>query len=319
MQQSLILKQIIYLAILVIIGVIASRARIIKSETRDSLVKVIFNITLPLLLLTNFSKLDLTPEILRNSILVIVLSIVVMLLMMGVGYLFSRFFNTGHEQRSVFIVHHAFGNILYFGFPVVSALFGELGLFYASIYTFGSIMLLWTLGVYVITRNGKMSFRENLKRMINPNSVAILLGFILFLLKIKLPAFLLEPFRNLGGTTIYLSMLYIGALLGLIPLKGLFTSRMSAVTALNKNFLLPFLLILIFAFTRGNIFSGVDNLILAVVVMEASMPCMANIVIVAKIFDVDDQLATSNVFLSTILSMASLPIIYYLLNLFVLT
>lgn len=314
MQQSIIINQIAFLGILVLVGFIASKIGVIREDTRDQLVRVIFNITLPLLLVTNFSKLDLTPEILRNSIIVIIISFSVILLMLLAGLISSSFFSMKHEQRSVFISHHGFGNILYIGFPVVSALFGEMGLFYASIYAFVSIMLLWTVGIYVITRKGGMPFTQSIKKMVNPNSVAILLGFLLFVLRIKIPGFLLKPFISLGGTTIYLSMLYIGALLGLMKIKGIFGNPLVYITTINKNILIPVLLIFIFSFLGKNILSDIDPLIISVIIVEAAMPCMANVVIVAKIFKVDDHLATSNVFMSTLLSLISLPLIWWLIN-----
>lgn len=314
MQQSIIINQISFLTILVLIGYFASKIGIIKEETRDSLVKIIFNITLPLLLVTNFSKLDLTPEILRNSLIVIIISLTVILMMLIIGAISSSFFKMKHEQRSVFIAHHAFGNILYIGFPVVSALFGDIGLFYASIYAFVSIMLLWTVGIYVITRKGGMPIGQSIRKMVNPNSVAILIGFLLFLLRIKIPDIILKPFMSLGGTTIYLSMIYIGALLGLMKIKGLFGNPLVYITTLNKNVLFPLILILLVSFLGKNVLSGVDPLIVSVIIVEAAMPCMANVVIVAKIFKVDDHLATSNVFMSTLLSMVSLPFIWWLIN-----
>jgi predicted permease len=317
MENSIILQQISFLAVLVLIGVLASKAGVIKAETRDALVKIIFNITLPLLLVTNFSNLELTPEILSNSLVVVLIALLVILAMLGIGRLSSLPFRLKHQQKSVFIAHHAFGNILYFGFPVVNALYGELGLYYASIYTFVSIMMLWTVGIYVITRQGGMSFRDSLKNMINPNSIAILAGFILFVLRIRIPDFLLKPFSSLGSTTIYLSMLYIGALLGLMKLKGVLTNKLVYITTFNKIFLFPVILVFLFAFLDNNLLAGFDKLIISVVIIEAAMPCMANVVIVAKIFKVDDKLATANVFLSTVLSVFSLPLIYYLINRFI--
>lgn len=316
MQQSIILEQISFLAVLVLIGVFASKIGVIKEQARDSLVKIIFNITLPLLLFTNFSKLELTPEILRNSLIVIIISLVLILVMLLFAFFNSLMFRMKHEQRSVFIPHNAFGNVLYFGFPVVNALFGELGLFYASLYAFVSIMLLWTLGIYVITRKGGMSFKASLKNMINPNSVAILAGFLLFILEIKIPEMLLKPFVSLGGTTIYLSMLYIGALLGLMKIKGVFTNKLVYLTSFNKNLLFPFIFILGFAFLADNVMAGFDPLIISVLIVEAAMPCMANIVIIAKMFKVDEQLATANVFISTVLSIFTLPFIYWLMTQF---
>jgi len=314
MQQSIILEQISFLAVLVLVGVFTSKIGVIKERERDALVRIIFNITLPLLLFTNFNKLELSPEILRNSVIIIIISLTLILTMLLLAYFFSRFLSMNHEQKSVFIPHNAFGNVLYFGFPVVSALFGEIGLFYASIYAFVSIMLLWTIGVYLITRKGGMGFRRSLKNMINPNSVAIILGFILFLLDIKIPDMIVEPFISLGGTTIYLSMLYIGALLGLMKIKGVFTNGLVYLTSFNKTLLFPILFILLFSVFRNNMLSGIDPLILSVVIVEAAMPCMANIVIIAKMYKVDDHLATANVFISTVMSIITLPFIYWLMT-----
>lgn len=316
MQQSIILEQISFLAVLVLIGVFASKIGVIKEQTRDSLVKIIFNITLPLLLFTNFSKLELTPVILRNSLMVIIISLALILVMLLFAFINSLMFKMKHEQRSVFIPHNAFGNVLYFGFPVVNALFGELGLFYASLYAFVSIMLLWTVGIYVITRKGGMSFKASMKNMINPNSVAIIGGFALFLLDIKIPEIILKPLVSLGGTTIYLSMLYIGALLGLMKIKGVFTNKLVYMTSFNKNLLFPFIFILGFSLLNENILEGFDPMIISVIIIEAAMPCMANIVIIAKMYKVDEQLATANVFISTVLSIFTLPFIYWLMTQF---
>lgn len=316
MQQSIILEQISFLAVLVLVGVFTSKIGVIKEGARDALVKIIFNITLPLLLFTNFSKLELSPAILRNSLIVIIISLVLILVMLLFAFFFSKMFRMKHEQRSVFIPHNAFGNVLYFGFPVVNALFGELGLFYASLYAFVSIMLLWTIGIYVIARKGGMSFKGSLKNMLNPNSVAILAGFMLFLFNVKIPKILLDPFISLGGTTIYLSMLYIGALLGLMKIKGVFTNKLVYLTSFNKTLLFPFLFILGFSFLSNNILEGVDSLIISVLIVEAAMPCMANIVIVAKMYNVDEHLATANVFISTVMSVVTLPFIYWLMTQF---
>ncbi|MDX2414015.1 MAG: AEC family transporter, partial [Bacteroidales bacterium] len=168
--------------------------------------------------------------------------------------------------------------------------------------------------IYVIARKGGMTLGESLKRMVNPNSVAILAGFILFLLRIKIPEFFLKPFVSLGGTTIYLSMLYIGALLGLMKIRGVFANTKVYITTLNKNFIFPLILIAVVSLLSSSVFSGIDHLILSVIILEASMPCMANVVIVAKIFKVDDELATANVFMSTLISLVSLPIIVYVMN-----
>ncbi|MEZ5011543.1 MAG: hypothetical protein R2744_08120 [Bacteroidales bacterium] len=59
---------------------------------------------------------------------------------------------------------------------------------------------------------------------------------------------------------------------------------MVLLTTLNKNLVFPALLILIFSVFSGGFLSGIDRIkFVSVVITEAAMPCMANIVIVARI------------------------------------
>ena len=52
-----------------------------------------------------------------------------------------------------------------------------------------------------------------------------------------------------------------------------------------------------------------EKLVTSVIILEASMPCMVTGVIMAKEFGSDDRLATGNVFVSTIISILSLPLV----------
>ncbi|HCC71825.1 MAG TPA: hypothetical protein DEQ09_11850 [Bacteroidales bacterium] len=76
---------------------------------------------------------------------------------------------------------------------------------------------------------------------------------------------------------------------------------------------------MLFTLLSNNILAGVDPLILSVVIVEAAMPCMANIVIIAKMYKVDDHLATANVFISTVMSIITLPFIYWIMTVFLIS
>jgi hypothetical protein len=57
-----------------------------------------------------------------------------------------------------------------------------------------------------------------------------------------------------------------------------------------------------------------DKLVTSVIILEIAMPCMATVVIMAKEFGSDDRLAVANVFVSTILSIITLPFIVLVLD-----
>ena len=67
MTSLLILRQIGILATVVLIGLLACRAKVITAGTKDFLAKLIFYVTLPSMLLTSFSAIEVTPRLLANS------------------------------------------------------------------------------------------------------------------------------------------------------------------------------------------------------------------------------------------------------------
>jgi predicted permease len=152
MHTDIILNQILILSILALIGVIGSRAKVITEETKDMLAKIIFNITLPLALLTNFSRIDVTPKLLSNSLLVIGLSVLVLLFMLLAGWLTARLFKMKTTAAVIYKSHSLFGNIIFLGFPLISALYGEEGLLYAGMFQVVSNMFMWTIGVIILNQ-----------------------------------------------------------------------------------------------------------------------------------------------------------------------
>jgi predicted permease len=98
--------------------------------------------------------------------------------------------------------------------------------------------------------------------------------------------------------------------------KGLLGKGSTYLISLNRLVIVP--CILIIAFTLLGEYGVLDTafLVKAVIVMQVAMPCMATVVIMAKEFGADDQMATANVFVSTLLSIITLPFILLMLNRF---
>jgi predicted permease len=315
MHLEIIFSQILILSILVVIGIIASKAGVITVDTKDFLAKIIFNVTLPLMLLCNFSKINITPVILSNSLVIIGLTLLVLLFMLLFSWLTTRAIKLTKREASIFKAHSVFGNIIYLGFPLISALYGGEGLLYASMFQVVSNMLMWTVGVIILNQGKETTLWQNVKHVLNPNTFAVLIGFIMFLFSIKLPAVLMNSLGGLGDANTYLSMLYIGSMMFFTTMKGFLNNKVVYILTINKLILVPLLLVLIFAglnyFSPGKI----DVLVLSVLLMEASMPAMVNVVIMAKIFGADDQLGTANVFVSTIISIITLPLLLLLIEL----
>jgi len=308
MALEVVLRQIAVLAILVLVGIIASRAKVITTASKDVLARIIFYVTLPALLFTNFSKVDLTPELLSSSMQTLLLSLFVLLFMLLMGSLTARLFGLRGSHEAIFRLHSMLGNIIYLGLPLIATQFGREGLLYASLFVLVSNILMWTVGVAIVAPGSSFSPGQILAKLFNINTIAILSGFALFLLSVKLPPIIIDSVGALGSTTTYLSMIYIGAMLYYADGKKMLKNRNVYLLSFNRLLLVPFLLIGIFALLNYFFPDLLRREVLNVVVMQAAMPCMVNVVIMVNILGKDDDIATANVFVSTILSIITLPL-----------
>ena len=315
MATGIVLRQIAVLAILVMIGLAASKVKVISSNSKDLLSRIIFYITLPALLFTNFSKIDLTPDLLSGSLQALLLSLFVLLFMLFMGWLISKLAGLKGSSGSIFRLHSMLGNIIYLGLPLISTQFGKEGILYGSIFVLVSNILMWTVGVAVVAPAKTLSIKDSMLRILNINTIAIISGFILFLLSIKLPKVILDSVGALGSTTTYLSMIYIGSVLYYADGSRMLKNRNVYLLSVSRLLIVPFILIGIFSVINYLFPAILDGGVLSVVVMQAAMPCMVNVVIMVNILGKDDDVATANVFVSTILSIITIPIILMSLKL----
>ncbi len=314
MQNSIILYQIAVLAILVVVGIVATKLRIITEGAKKGIADLVFDVTLPLLIITTFARIDVTPEIMLNSGLVFLFAYFALAVMYGIGDLSAWIMKLRGNQRAVFINHHMFGNIVFLGFPLMDALFpGGEGLLYAAVFQLASNSVMWTSGVWIFLKGKGGKKKDVWKNMLNPNTVAFFAGLLIMFFNIQFPDVIYEPLHGLGKSTIYLSMLYIGAMLVQTRVRGILKKPHVFLLTFNKLLLMPVILAITINLLTYLLFPGFGDTARKVLILEASMPCMATIVVMANKFGSDDSLATENVFVSTVFSIISIPLVYAIL------
>lgn len=312
---STIIDQIAFLGILGICGILAYRFKILNNSAKEVFNKLVFYITLPLLIVTKLSSLILTSEILRNGILIVIGTYLILCIQLLVGKLSARLFKLEQAQAAIHTLHTFLGNIVFLGFPLLDALFpGGEAILYAAIYQLTMNTLMWTYGVYILNPASKGEGLRNLKKLINPNTIALSLGLLMMIFGIRLPHLLQISLGGLGQTTLYLAMIYIGILLAQIRIRDMLNRLDVFVLSFNKLFLLPLLFILLFRFLIDILHLQMNTVAFSVLILEAAMPCMTILVLLAKQYGADDELAMKNFVVSTILSLISLPLVLLMLQ-----
>lgn len=317
MEFATIINQIVFLGVLAVCGVVAYRFKILQNSAKEVIEKLVFFVTLPLLIITKLSSLTFTEEILRNGALVILGTYLILFIQLFVGKLTAKLFKLEKPQATIHELHTSFGNIVFLGFPLLDALFpGGEAILYAALYQLAVNTVMWTYGVYKLNPAIKEKGFKNLKKLINPNIIALCVGLGMMLLQIRLPSIIHAPLSGLGSTTLYLAILYIGVLLAQAKIKNIFKSVDVYFLSFNKMFLLPIIFIFLFAGIFQLLNIQMNRTAFYTLILESAMPCMAILVLLAKRFGGDDELAMKNIFISHILSFLSLPFVLYMLQLF---
>lgn len=303
-----ILQQISILAILALAGIIAVKTGILQDQARAAIEKLVFYITLPLLIITKLSVLEITAEILHNGIFVIVITYLILFLQIVIGRISARIFRLPRDQAVIHGLHTFLGNIVFLGFPLLDALFpGGEAILYAALYQLVMNSVMWTYGI--VRLNPGSSRKENFKKLANPNTIALVLALVMMIFGIRLPETFQIALGGLGSTTLYLAMIYIGILLAGTKFLKMIRKTDVLFLSFNKLILIPFLLLLLFYTVFKFTGFQLDAIVLSVLVLEASMPCMTILVLLAKRFGADDQKAMENFVVSTVFSVLSLPLV----------
>lgn len=309
-----IVDQILILGILAGVGVIAFRFKILEEGAKSVIEKLVFFVSLPLLIVSKLSTLEFTAEILRNAGLVILFTYGIMFSQLLLGKLSARIFGLKKPQAVIHSLHYMFGNVVFLGFPLLDALMpGGEALLYAALYQLVLNTILWSYGVIQLNPDNRQKGWGQLKKLVNPNTIALTIGLLMMLLSLRFPPLLQKSFSGLGSTTLYLAMLYIGILLAQMKVKEVF--KLSIFTfSFNKLILTPVIFLFLLYALIEYFAIPLNNTAFAVLILESAMPAMTILVLLAKRFGADDSLAMKNFFVSTVLSLISLPFILYLLQ-----
>jgi len=310
--EIIIVHQLLIFGVLMAVGALGTYFGIIRDDSKDFLSRFIMDITLPSLIFSTFAKIDSSTSLFINGTVVFAFTFVNLGVALVVGSISSRLQKLNPANKTIHTLHTMFGNIVFLGYPLFDALFpGGIGIFYAALYQLASNTITFTYGIYKLSSGHKKS---GLKSLLNINTFALLLGFLVLAFGIKIPTFLTDALSGLGKATSPLSMVYIGALLMGMGIRQWLKQASIYILSFNKLLLLPlvlgFVYLLLFRFLNLH----VSREAFIVLVMQMAMPCQTIVVVMSKRYGGNYQLAAGNLFVSTILSIATLPAIYLYLN-----
>ena len=283
---------VIVLFIIMLIGVLLGKMKVINSESRSTISFLIINVSMPMLIVSS-SNLEFNEQTKNESMWLIIMSVA--------AFFFSILLAQLIFKKAVPRCATVFSNAGYMGLPVLNSILGPKGLFLGAIFQMVFHLFTWTYGISLFTKSNK--FKDSLKKMINPSLIAVAIAIVLMFTRWKIPDTIQTVLKMMGELTTPLSMLLIGATLAQVSLKEVIKlKQIYIVTALRLLIIPAFVLLFL-------LFPSIPKISVYVVFVINAMPSAAITGILAMKYNNDEKLASSIVAFSTLISIITLFLI----------
>lgn len=308
-----IMNSVIIIFLMMGTGFFFAKKNILDEKVNTVFGKLLINLTLPSTVMVAFVE-RFTKKDLINSIYKLGVCYLVMFSLMILGLIFVKIFKIEEKRQSAVVNMTMFANTLFIGLPVNSTLFGEESIPYLFIFWFASFSTFWTLGIYNFVGNKQsFSIMEGLKKMITPPLIAFALSIIFIIFGIKLPEAIQITLTKFGAMTTPISMLFLGTVIYELDFKNIKFNRDVYLVLISRFLLAPVVTILIITIAGQVI--DINSIARKVFIVTASLPIMTNLAIISKYYKKDHEFTALMVGVTTMLSIITIPIHAYVLEL----
>ena len=295
---------------MMLVGFIIGEKGWFDDKSRGLLAKLVTQVALPCYMLYTITQRFTAADLLKMlpALRFPALSMVILL---GIATGVARIFAVRQDRRGLFISMFFNSNTIFVGLPINQALFGDASIPYVLIYYMCNTTFFWTLGTYLIQRDGEgeaqFDLKTSLKKVFSPPLMGFLLGLVLVMLQIKLPAFLASDLQYLGNLTTPLSMIFIGLSVSHVGVKQLVLGKDQLLILLGRFLVAPLLMATIVYWVP------LPSLMKQVFIIQSAMPVMTNAPVVARLYGADSDYAAVMVTETTLATMVVIPILMLLM------
>ncbi len=322
------LEQVAILVIFIMVGYFFKKYNIITEDGKKVLASLLVNLFFPCYSISSLSsQLDINKII--TYILYILAGFVLTICLIFLPYPAAKGIAKNKHENNILKYALTFGNIGYFGYPVVGAVFGAevkaLMILFClpmtiAINTYGYQILTEKVDVVqneaLISKNNK-TFKEKFRFLFSVPFIGTILGITIGLLPFDLPAFISNEnntgLLNIAGNCQSVTaMLLTGAVLANTPLKQLFNSGKSYLIGVIKLIAIPLIIGGIAYLLKY--FNLIPSQMFMMIVIVSAMPIGMNVVVYPESVGLDSTEGSKMCFLSYILGLITVPLVFMLVQ-----
>ena len=314
---SVAAKAVISLLILMLIGLYAAKTGIIDEGMSKKLSKLTVNVAQPFMLFNALVNVEYSRDNLMAGLSILGIGMLSHAILALFAFLTAHYVRRDKVERILTEYSLTFVNAGFMGFPLLQTMFGDIGLFWGAFYVVAFNLSVWSYGMIVLSRGkdkdapGEKIRINPLKLILNHGTTPCLIGFLFFVLQIRLPAPVSAAVGYMNNICTPVVLLVIGANLSRLPLKKIFCDVQLYIFSFLRLLIAPCVIALIYHFCGMS-----DDYVIFFTVM-ASLPTAAVTAMFSEIYDMRPDYASKTVGMSTALSMFTIPVAVVLCNLII--
>ena len=292
------------IGLILLLGFLLGKLKLISDTTNKELTNLLLTVFMPASLFMAF------PNSYDESLVGLFLSgllagaIIMFALIVFAKVVFNKKWMRGSlKEEAQFAM--IFNNATFLGYPIVASTFGAEGILAYCGFIISFNIALFSYGIWLFKK--KLSIKLLISIITNPNIIAVILGMVLFLLELSLPQFLTDAVGFVGNATTRLSIICIGYMLSQAKLIKVFKKWKLMVTAVIQLIIGPLITWGILTLCRF------PTEVVQVCTLIQALPTATSLGLFAVKYGGNAAESSELVTISTILSVATMPFMVFIL------
>lgn len=306
MDIMVVINTMIELFLVLLLGYGIAKIGMIDENTNQKLSALVVTVSQPALIIASVAD-NIGKGSIREVFVFFAFGIVFYGVWIGLAWIFTRMMGTDKSQRGTYQFMLIFSNCTFMGFPIMESIFGTEAIFLSSIFNLPFHLLAFSYGMMLISRDGNADAKFQWNKLLNPGIIASILALLLFILHVSLPQVLRQTCSVVGSLTTPLSMLVLGASLSLVPVKDIFRESRIYLMTIFRLIVIPVITYLLLQLMTEN------RMLIGIGTMTAAMPVASMTVMLSNQYHGKTKLASIGVFITTVCSIISIPLVAKLL------
>ena len=306
MSFSITLSTVLVMLLYSIPGFLLVRFKKIPPSAIAAFATFLVYVCTPFQILYAMQQIEYSAYMVRYMVISLALALALMAGMLGLVYLFMRR-RLNEVPARICVCSASLGNVGFMGLPLLQALLPE----YPQIQAFASMfflalnIIMWSLGSWIMTGDRRhMSLK---KALINPAGIAVAVGLILFFGRIRLTGQAGGMVELIGRMATPMCMVILGMRLALVPVRPMLTNPIQYLAVALKLIVFPIITLAVLSLLPLE-----RDYIRGVYVMSC-VPVGNLVLSFAEMLGEGQDVAANVVLLSTLLSMATIPVMLMLI------